>query len=380
MTKVHYDIVGSFLRPQELKQARTDFAAGKISHDQLTQIENKCIKELVAKEAQHGLKIVTDGEFRRSYWHLDTFWGFAGIDHVKSEHGYFFHGEETRNDSARLSGRISFSGDHPDLRSFKYLKSLTEGTNLTPRQSIPAPSQLFLELYRGSANQDAVKKYYSDTAALIADIAQAYHDLILALYEAGARDVKLDDCTWGLLADDDVWAHAGDSSDFAFSRDEYKDLFLQLNNAAIKDLPSDLRLSTHVCRGNYHSTYADSGSYDSVAKWLLAQENVDAFYLEYDDARSGNFEPLQEVPADKDVVLGLITSKRPQLEGKEEVKHRIKEASEYVDLPHLSLSTQCGFASTEEGNILTEAEEWAKIQLVETIANEVWTPAIENKD
>lgn len=368
-TQLHYDIVGSFLRPQALKEAREQFAAGQLSQADLTKVEDAQIKKLVQKEAAAGLKVVTDGEFRRSYWHLDTFWGFGGIEHTTQTHGYFFHDEETRNDSAQVAGKIRFTGAHPDLTAFKYLKSLTDGTDLVPRQSIPSPAQCYAELYRGDENIAKLKEVYANEDDLITDLATAYRDLILALYDAGCRDLKLDDCTWGMVVDDDFWQSMADAG---FDREQLAAKYLEVNNGALVDLPADLRVSTHICRGNYHSTWAAKGGYGPVAKYVFAKENVSAFYLEFDDERSGGFEPLQEVPAGKEVVLGLVTSKKPELEAAADLVARIKEASQYVSLDDLALSTQCGFASTEEGNQLTEDQQWAKIKLVVEVAKQVW--------
>ncbi|APS41209.1 Methionine synthase II (cobalamin-independent) [Weissella jogaejeotgali] len=369
-TKLHYDIVGSFLRPDSVKEARANFAANKISQEQLTAVEDEAIRDLVAKEIDAGLKIVTDGEFRRSYWHLDTFWGFSGIEHTYAEHGYLFHDEETRNDSAQVVGKIAFNPEHHDLKAFNFLNELVKDQpGVTARQSIPSPAQFYAELARGAENEAALQKYYPNQEELVQDIGNAYHDLILALYDAGCRDVKIDDCTWGMVVDGDFWQEMTNGE---FNRDALQDLYLALNNAAITDLPSDLRISTHICRGNYHSTWAAKGGYAPVAGHLFAQEKVDAFYLEFDDERSGDFAPLAEVPAGTQVVLGLVTSKRPELETKETLLHRIDEATQYVPLENLSLSTQCGFASTEEGNQLTEQQQWDKIRLVVDTAQEVW--------
>ncbi|KRL36813.1 5-methyltetrahydropteroyltriglutamate--homocysteine S-methyltransferase [Liquorilactobacillus uvarum] len=369
-TKLHYDIVGSFLRPTKLKQAREALKAGKISAEQLRQTEDQAIRDLVAKEKRHGLKIITDGEFRRSYWHLDTFWGFNGIKHTKPEHGYFFHDEETRADSAQVAGKITFNPQHPDLAAYKFLHELTgDDAEVTTRQSIPAPAQLYAELIRGEKNRQAIKKYYSDEEELIADIGKAYHNLLIALYDAGCRDVKFDDCTWGMVVDDNYWSKRIQEG---FSREKLAELYLKVNNAALTDLPKDLRVSTHVCRGNYHSTWAASGGYAPIADYLFSRENVQAYYLEYDDSRSGDFAPLAKVTLGKDVVLGLVTSKRPELEDPQTLVNRVKEASQFVPLEHLSLSTQCGFASTEEGNKLTEQQQWDKIELVIETANKIW--------
>ena len=369
-TKLHYDIVGSFLRPDSVKEARVNFAANKISQEQLTAVEDEAIRDLVAKEIDAGLKVVTDGEFRRSYWHLDTFWGFSGIEHTYAEHGYLFHDEGTRNDSAQVVGKIAFNPEHHDLKAFNFLNELVKDQpGVTARQSIPSPAQFYAELARGAENEAALQKYYPNQEKLVQDIGNAYHDLILALYDAGCRDVKIDDCTWGMVVDGDFWQEMTNGE---FNRDALQDLYLTLNNAAITDLPSDLRISTHICRGNYHSTWAAKGGYAPVAGHLFAQEKVDAFYLEFDDERSGDFAPLAEVPAGTQVVLGLVTSKRPELETKETLLHRIDEATQYVPLENLSLSTQCGFASTEEGNQLTEQQQWDKIRLVVDTAQEVW--------
>ena len=364
-----YDIVGSFLRPAELKAAREKFANHEIDHDELKNVEDKCIKELVAKEAQAGLHAVTDGEFRRSYWHLDTFWGFEGIAHTKPAHGYRFHDEETRADSAQVEGKVRFNGTHPDLEAFKYLKRLTGGTDLIPRQSIPAPAQCYEELVLGEGKNEAIAEFYSSKAELAKDVSQAYHDLILALYDAGCRDLKLDDCTWGSIADDEFWHVFAEDGQ---SRELLQEQLLKINNDALVNLPADLVVTTHVCRGNYHSTWATKGGYGSVADYVLAKENVAAFYLEYDSERAGGFEPLAKVPADKYVVLGLLTSKSGELEDRQVILDRIQEAAQYHDLDKLCLSTQCGFSSTEEGNILTEEQQWAKIALVKSIAEEVW--------
>ncbi|GAA3628277.1 5-methyltetrahydropteroyltriglutamate--homocysteine S-methyltransferase [Lactobacillus hamsteri] len=369
MKNLHYDIVGSFLRPVQLKEARRDFAAGKLSLYELREVENQCIAELVKKEIDQGLKVVTDGEFRRSYWHLDTFWGFDGISHTTQKQGYLFHDEETRNDSAQVNGKIRFAGDHPDLEAFKFLRNLTKDADVVARQSIPAPAQFYAELVRGPENVAAVKKYYPNEADLFKDVEQAYHDLIIALYKAGCRDLKIDDCTWGMVVDNDFWATMVKQG---FNREDLEQKYLELNNKALQDLPQDLRLSTHICRGNYHSTWAAKGGYAPVADYVFAKENVDTFYLEFDDERSGGFEPLAKVPADKEVVLGLVTSKRPDLEKAADLEQKVKKASEYHDLDHLALSTQCGFASTEEGNQLSEDQEWAKIKLVESTANSIW--------
>ncbi|WP_101697569.1 5-methyltetrahydropteroyltriglutamate--homocysteine S-methyltransferase [Clostridium minihomine] len=361
-----YDVVGSFLRPDALKEAREKFASGSITREELTQIEDTEIKKLVAKQKEVGLKAVTDGEFRRSYWHLDFFWGFDGVKHVILDRGYQFHGEETRADSARLCGKFSFSG-HPFLAHYRFLKEIA-GDNVIARQTIPAPAQLYAELVRGE-NQKAVEEYYPNQEELFRDISSAYRQAILAFYELGCRNIQLDDCTWGMLCDKNFWTTmAGEGYDVQ----ALQDLYLRLNNDAIADLPSDLTVTTHVCRGNYHSTWATSGGYDPVAKTLLGKENVSAYYLEYDTDRAGDFAPLKEVSGDKLVVLGLVSSKTGELEDENQIIARIQEATQYVPADRLCLSPQCGFASTEEGNILTEEQQWQKLIFIRNIAEKVW--------
>lgn len=361
-----YDIVGSFLRPQTLKDAREKFEAGKITREELTKVEDEEITKLVAKQKEVGLKAVTDGEFRRSYWHLDFFWGFDGVDHVLMDQGYLFHGEETRADSARLSGKIRFN-NHPFIAHYRFLKEIA-GNDVVAKQPIPAPAQFYAELVRG-INEDAVNTYYPNREELYQDIAKAYHEAILAFYEAGCRNIQLDDCTWGMLCDEGFWKNMAGSG---YDVQELQNLYLRLNNDAIANLPEDLVVTTHVCRGNYHSTWATSGGYDPVAKTLFGSENVSAYFLEYDTDRAGDFAPLKEVSGDKLVVLGLVSSKTGELESKAEIIARIKEATQYVPADRLCLSPQCGFASTEEGNILTEEQQWNKLAFVKAVAEEVW--------
>lgn len=361
------EVVGSFLRSPSIKDAREQVAEDQLSEEELRIIEDKEIKALVQKQKENGLKVLSDGEFRRSYWHLDFFWGLNGVEHVIMDEGYLFHDEETRPDSARLSGRVSFNKNHPVFKEFTYLKELA-GEGYEVRQSIPAPAQLYTELTRAE-NAEFISKYYSSHEELVEDICSAYKETILKLYDLGLRNLKFDDCTWGLLVDE------GFTSNIELSEkgiQELKELYVRLNNDALEGLPEDLTIATHVCRGNYHSTWAFQGGYEKVADVLFKKENVDAFFLEFDDERSGDFEPLRYVPEGKHVVLGLVTSKDPKLEDKETIKKRIYEAAEYVPLENLSLSPQCGFASTEEGNQLTEEDQWKKLQLIKEISEEVW--------
>ena len=363
------DIVGSFLRPDVLKQARADFNAGVIDASQLKTVEDVAIRDLVAKQKAAGLKVVTDGEFRRSYWHLDFMWGLQDIERRTSREGYQFHDEETTADTAVVTGPIS-GENHPFVEHFKFVQTLA-GDDHVARQTIPAPIQTFSEvtLDRCDGQQESLRSVYTTDEELADAIAAAYRQVIADLYAAGCRNVQFDDCTWGIYCDTDFVAKTGMQ---AVDIQKVSELGVALNNAAIEGAPEDLVINTHVCRGNYHSTYAFEGGYDPVAPYLFAHENVNAFYLEFDTPRAGGFEPLAHVAEGKKVVLGLVTSKQPGLEDKEAVKARIKEASKYVPLENLYLSPQCGFASCEIGNKLTEEEQWAKIALIQEIAAEVW--------
>ena len=356
------DIVGSFLRPDVLKQARADFNAGIIDAAQLKTVEDVSIRDLVAKQKAAGLKVVTDGEFRRSYWHLDFMWGLQGIERRTSREGYMFHDEETTADTAVVTGSIS-GENHPFVEHFKFVQALA-GDDHVARQTIPAPIQTFSEvtLDRCDGQQESLRSVYATDEELADAIAAAYRQVIADLYAAGCRNIQFDDCTWGIYCDTDFVAKTGMQ---AVDIQKVSELGVALNNAAIDAAPEDLVINTHVCRGNYHSTYASSGPYDFVAPVLFAHENVDAFYLEFDDERSGGFEPLKHIAEGKEVVLGLITTKRAELEDKQTVIDRIHKAAEIV-------SPQCGFASCEIGNKLTEDEQWAKIALVKEIAEEVW--------
>ena len=367
-----YDVVGSFLRPDVLKQARADHAAGVIDDAALTVVENEAIRDLVAKQKAAGLHVITDGEFRRSYWHLDFMWGLQGIERRTSRTGYMFHDEETTADTAVVTGKIS-GENHPFVEHFKFVKALEEDGQVA-RQTIPAPIQTFSEvtLDRCDGQIESLRSVYPDDEALIADIAAAYRTVIADLYAAGCRSIQFDDCTWGIYCDTDFVAKTGMKP---VDIQKVSELGVRLNNLAIEGKPDDLVINTHVCRGNYHSTYAFAGGYDPVAPYLFANENVDAFYLEFDTPRAGTFEPLKYVAPGKKVVLGLVTSKQPGLEDEELLEKRINEAAKYVPLENLCLSTQCGFASCECGNKLTEDEQWAKVALVRRVAEKVWGEA-----
>ena len=364
-----YDIVGSFLRPQELKEARAKFANGEITQADLTAVEDKAIINLIKQEEAAGLKAVTDGEFRRSWWHLDFFWGLNGVKKATLKEGYKFADEETRPETAQITGKIS-GENHPFVEHFKFTQAHTSD-GVQVKQTIPAPAQ-FLEEFLRPENQANAKEFYPNQEDLDHDVAAAYHQVIEDLYAAGCRTLQLDDCTWGISVNAFANLRKKDPNADVSQLEALQKRFLKVNNEAIANLPADLTINTHVCRGNYHSTWAAAGGYGPVADTLFVKENVNAFYLEYDSERAGGFEPLSKVPDDKYVVLGLITSKSGELEDKAAIIKRIHEAAQFHPLDKLCLSPQCGFASTEEGNILTEEQQWKKVTLVKEIATEVW--------
>ena len=253
------------------------------------------------------------------------------------------------------------------MEHFKFVKQF-EDENTVAKQTIPAPAQFIEQMIMPFALENT-SKYYDSTHKLAEDIANGYKKVIADLYDAGCRNLQLDDCSWGMLVDPRAEELFGTDKK---GLKDIQELLVEINNLAIEDKPNDMTITTHVCRGNFHSTYASAGAYDSVAEALFEKENVDAYYLEFDDERSGGFEPLEHVNGDKKVVLGLITTKSPKLENQADVIARIKEAQKYISLDRLCLSPQCGFASCEIGNKLTEEEQWAKLQLVKEIAEEVW--------
>lgn len=366
-TPFRYDFVGSFLRPEKLKKARNQFDNGSIGYDELKKVEDESITELITKVKELGYHVITDGEFRRATWHLDFMWGFDGVGHAPTKTGLPFHGEDAMVDDTYLVGKIGITKEHPFIEHFKFVKQF-EDENTVAKQTIPSPAQ-FLAQFTMPFNREHTLKYYATDKELAEDIVKAYGKVINDLYEAGCRNIQLDDCTWGMMADK--------SGHFAYGTTQEGLIEIQkahkdINNKVIANAPKDIVINTHVCRGNFHSTYANSGAYDSVADILFGEENVNAYYLEFDDERSGGFEPLAKVSGDKKVVLGLITTKSPKLENKEEVINRIYEAEKYIPLDRLFLSPQCGFASCEIGNKLTEEEQWAKLTLVKEIAKEVW--------
>lgn len=365
-TPFRYDFVGSFLRPEKLKEAKKNFEEGKITQDELNQITDDCVRDVVAKQKAAGYHAINDGEFRRKFWHLDFMWGFEGVAHEKEGGGVQFNGEVADLEATYLVGKVKAKA-HPFVEYFKFLKQF-EDDNTVAKYTIPAPAQMYQQMIVPQ-NIEQTRKFYASDDELIQDIGLAYQDVIKQFYAAGCRNLQLDDCTWGAIVGD---AAKQRYKSLGLDIEEVKAQLLKVNNLALEGRPEDMVITSHICRGNYHSTYFTSGPYDSVADYVFAQENVDALLLEYDDERSGGFLPLAKVSPDKKVVLGLITTKNPELENKEDVIARIHDASRYIPLDRLCLSPQCGFASCEIGNKLTEEQQWAKLALVKEIAEEVW--------
>ncbi|MBT2284944.1 5-methyltetrahydropteroyltriglutamate--homocysteine S-methyltransferase [Paenibacillus polymyxa] len=367
VTPFRYDIVGSFLRPSVLKDARLKYQNGEITTEQLNEVENAEIVKLVQKQKEVGLQAVTDGEFRRSWWHLDFFWGLDGVERTIIEEGYRFNGATSRPETARLSGKISYSS-HPFVAHYAFLKEAA-GEDVVARQSIPAAAQFLFELDRAD-NKESTQAIYPNRQELLSDIAGAYKASILAFYEAGCRSIQIDDCTWGALCDQQFITVM---EQIGVNVEEYANELAKLNEDVVSGLPEDLVVTTHVCRGNYVSTFAGvGGGYEPIAQTLLSIDNYSGFYLEFDTERAGDFKPLRFLKDNQQVVLGLFSSKFGELENKEDILKRIEEAKQYVDLDRICLSPQCGFASTEEGNHLTEEQQWRKLAFIKEIAEELW--------
>lgn len=354
------DHVGSLLRPERIHQARKDFQAGALTAQELHAIETEEIKKVVDKQIEVGLQAVTDGEFRRRFWHTDFLEHLNGVEGYVPEHGFKFKGEETERYDVRVVGKISFNPDHPHIKDFVEFKEIV-GDRAVAKQTIPSPNQLFNAGIRN-------KEIYPNLEEYANDVIQTYREAIKAFYEAGCRYLQLDDVyIAGLNAPNIPFNDSG------ATREELIELALKVVNGVLLDKPEDLTITTHLCRGNYRSNWAFEGSYAKIAPVLFAKEKVNGFFLEYDDDRSGDFTPLEHIPNDgPQVVLGVFTSKRGELEAKENIIARVKEASQYVPLENLCISPQCGFASTHHGNILTEDEQWAKLKYIVDISKEIW--------
>jgi 5-methyltetrahydropteroyltriglutamate--homocysteine methyltransferase len=354
------DHVGSLLRPLPVKQARSKYAAGQLSATELKVVEDAEIKKIIAKQEEIGLRSVTDGELRRAYWHFDFLAGLDGVEMVEAQ-GIKFAGVASKAEAPFVNGKLG-SRHHPQIAHFEFLKA---NTKCTPKMTIPSPSMLH---YRGGRNM-IDRAAYPTMEEFYRDLGQAYKQAIRDFYAAGCRYLQLDDCSFAYLCDQaqrDMLAQRGDDPA------KQGEIYAGMINAALEGRPRDLVVTTHVCRGNFRSTFIASGGYEPIADLLFNKISVDGYFLEWDSDRAGGFEPLRFLPKDKTVVLGLITSKTGAIENKDFIKGRIEEASKYAPLQQLCLSPQCGFASTEEGNVLAEDEQWAKLKMIVELADEVW--------
>jgi 5-methyltetrahydropteroyltriglutamate--homocysteine methyltransferase len=360
------DHVGSLLRPQRLLQAREDFAADRVSADELKEIEDDSIRDVVRMQEDVGLQSATDGEFRRASWHMDFIYALDGISKAEDDLVVHFHNAEGDLDytpaALKVDGKI-------DLREptfgedFKFLKDTV--TTATPKLTIPSPSMVH---YRGGAAaiDPAV---YPDKDEFWNDLTSAYAKQVQMIHELGCNYLQFDDTSLAYLNDPNqrkMMAERGEDAEHLHVA------YIRHINEALADKPDGITITTHMCRGNFRSSWVAEGGYDFVAEALFGELGVDGFFLEYDDARSGGFEPLRFVPKGKLVVLGLVTTKRGELEEKDELKRRIEEASQFIDLDQLCLSGQCGFSSTAEGNNVTFDEQVAKLRRIVEVADEVW--------
>jgi len=357
------DHVGSILRSAAIKDARAKRDKGEITAAQLKEVEDREIDKIVKKQEEVGLKLATDGEYRRSWWHMDFYWGLTGVEKITLPHGIQFVGVQTRPEGYKITGRIDFPSDHPMLDHFRYLKA---HTRVMPKMCIPAPTVMHFR-----TPKDAIpKSIYPDLDGYFADLGKAYAKAVKAFYDAGCRYLQFDDTAWSYLCSASEMAAARERMPMA---DNLPQIYQDMINTALAAKPADMTITTHVCRGNFKSSWVAEGGYEPVAERLLGAVNFDGYFLEYDTDRAGGFEPLRFLPkGDKIVVLGLITSKSGVLERKDDVKRRIDEATKFAPLEQFALSPQCGFASTEEGNILAEDEQWAKFRMIVELADEVW--------
>jgi 5-methyltetrahydropteroyltriglutamate--homocysteine methyltransferase len=356
--------VGSLLRPQEIKEARAKLERDEIAAADLKAVEDAAIRRAVAKQEALGLRAVTDGEYRRSFWSRDFFRHLDNVETFSTPGVQRFAGHQPKTLAHRPVAKLGKFSGHPMLDHFRFLKSVA-GPNSTPKMTIPAPSAFLA--HRGKTILDG--SVYSSFEEFYADLGQTYRQVVRAFGDAGCRYLQLDEVYMIVLVDPKqrqfFIEHGNDP-------DRLPDLYAQATNAALSDKPAEMVTGMHLCRGNFRSTFQGSGSYDAIADILFNKTNIDAYFMEYDTDRAGGFEPLRLVPKGKYVVLGLVTSKSGKLESKDEIKRRVAAAAKFIDIDQLCLSPQCGFASTEEGNLLTEDEQWAKLELVVEVSKEIW--------
>ncbi len=355
------DHVGSLLRPAALKAARERRTKGLITATALQEVEDRAIEDIIKKQEATGLQSISDGELRRSWWHLDFLWGLDGVERHVMDAGIAFAAVTTRNEGVRVTGKLGFSG-HPMLEHFKFLQA---HTRRTPKMTIPAPSALYGRPLRTPID----KAIYPTLDKFFADLGQAYRKAVRAFADAGCRYLQLDEVFIAMLCDPKYRQQMTDRGD---DPDYLATAYAELINAAISDIPSDMTVTMHLCRGNYKSTFMGAGGYDTMQEVLFDRIKVHGYFMEYDTARAGGFEPLKRLPKGRIAVLGLVTTKTGALEDKDAIKRRLEEAAKFTDLDQLCLSPQCGFASTEEGNILAEEEQWAKLRMIVEVAQDVW--------
>jgi 5-methyltetrahydropteroyltriglutamate--homocysteine methyltransferase len=356
------DHVGSLLRPAPLKEARLKRERGEIDAAALKAVEDREIDKIIKRQEEIGLKAVTDGEFRRAFWNYDFLGALDGAEAYLGERKIKFQGVNPKPMMMRVTGKLGGFSGHPMLEHFKFVK---EHTRATPKMTIPSPSSMHFRYGR-----DAVpEQIYPDMDEFYRDLGQTYRKAVRAFADAGCRYLQLDEVNFAYLCDPKLREQVANRGD---DPAKLPGIYAGMINAAMSDIPPDMTIAMHLCRGNFASTFVASGGYEPVAEILFNTINVHGYFMEYDSDRAGGFEPLRFVPKGKTVVLGLVTSKSGRLEPKDELKRRIDEASKYVPLDQLCLSPQCGFASTEEGNVLAEDEQWAKLRMIVELAEEVW--------
>jgi len=356
------DHVGSLLRPAPLKEARAKREKGLISADELRAIEDREIVAVIKKQEEIGLRAVTDGEFRRAFWNYDFLGALPGAEAYLGERKIKFQGANPKPMMMRVIGKLGAFSGHPMLEHFRFVK---EHARLLPKMTIPSPSSMHFRYGR----EGIPESIYPDMADFYRDLGRTYRQAVRAFADAGCRYLQLDEVNFAYLCDPKLRAQVGDRGD---DPEKLPQTYAGMINAAISDIPPDMTIAMHLCRGNFQSTFVASGSYEPVAEILFNSINVHGYFLEYDSDRAGGFAPLRFAPKDKTIVLGLVTSKSGRLESKADIKRRIDEAARLVPLEQLCLSPQCGFASTEEGNILAEDEQWAKLRLIVELAEEIW--------
>jgi 5-methyltetrahydropteroyltriglutamate--homocysteine methyltransferase len=355
------DHVGSLLRPAAVKEAREKRAKGEIDAAALKAVEDREIERVIKKQEEVGLHSITDGEFRRSWWHLDFLWGLDGIEKHVMDTGIAFSGVNTRNEGLRVTGKVGFSG-HPMIEHFRFVAAHTKRT---PKITIPAPSAA----YGRPVPTPIDRKVYPKLDAFFEDLGQAYKKAVRAFADAGCRYLQLDEVFIAMLCDPKYRQQMKDRGD---DPEKLGELYGDLINTAMSDIPSDMRITMHLCRGNYKSTFMGTGGYEAEQEILFDRIKVHGYFMEYDTDRAGGFEPLRLAKKDRQVVLGLVTTKTGRLESRDDLRRRIEEAAKYISLDQLCLSPQCGFASTEEGNTLAEEEQWAKLRMIVELAEEIW--------